>query len=558
MAAPTPAISQHGAVPPSPFRIGIFRAVWITTLLSNFGGLIQAVGASWMMMSLGAPPKMVAMVQTSMTLPVMLLALAAGAVADNFNRRKVMLTAQIFMFAVSATLALFGWFNLLTPWLLLAFTFLIGCGAALNSPAWQASVGDMVPRGILPSAIAFNSMGFNIARSVGPAIGGLIVAAAGPIAAFLSNAASVVGLIFVLIRWKPDIAPPPLPPERLGTAMQAGVRYVAMSPSIRVILLRAALFGFGATASQALLPLVARDLVAGGPLTFGLLLGSFGGGAILGAYFSRALRQRLRTETVARVGTLFIAVGIALTGSSRLLLLSMPSMAFVGAGWVLTLSTFNVSVQMASPRWVVARALSLYQMSNFGGMAVGSWLLGLCANRFGVSPALYLAAVCLLASLLVSLRWPLAQVNAASLDPMSGWETPELAVDIKPRSGPIAITIEHRIAQQDVVRFLTVMNERRRIRLRDGARQWTLLRDLGDPELWIERYSASTWLDYVRHNHRRTVADAHVSEMLRALQIGGKEAAVHRAIERQVSTLPTGAADFHIWVDATTNATVRS
>ncbi|WP_298396857.1 MFS transporter [Sphingobium sp.] len=556
MAEAMPHGDQPNATPPSPFSIGIFRAVWITTLLSNFGGLIQAVGASWMMMSLGAPPKMVAMVQTSMTLPVMLLALMAGAIADNFNRRKVILTAQSFMFVVSTTLALFGWFGLLSPWLLLTFTFLIGCGSALNSPAWQASVGDMVPRSILPSAIAFNSMGFNTARSVGPAIGGLIVAAAGPVAAFLCNAVAVTGLIGVMLRWRPNIAPSPLPPERLGTAMLAGVRYVAMSPSIRVILLRAALFGFGATASQALLPLVARDLVAGGPLTFGLLLGSFGGGAILGAYFSRALRQRLRTEAVARVGTLLIATGIALTGSSRFLILSMPCMALVGAGWVLTLSTFNISVQMASPRWVVARALSLYQMANFGGMAIGSWLLGLCANHFGVSIALYLAAAGLLASLLVSLRWPLAQVNAASLDPMKGWETPELAVDIQPRSGPISVTIEHRIAEENILKFLAVMNERRRVRLRDGARHWTLLRDLGDRELWIERYSVPTWLDYVRHNQRRTVADAPITDGLHALQIGGKEAAVHRAIERQVSVLPSASLESHIWVDATTNTTI--
>lgn len=552
-----PAAEADKTMPPSPFRVPIFRAVWVSTVISNFGGLIQSVGASWMMMQLAGSPKMVALVQTSASLPIMLLALAAGAVADNFDRRKVMLTAQIYMLIVSATLASCAFLGWLNPGLLLAFTFLIGCGAALNGPAWQASVGDMVPRTILPGAIAFNSMGFNIARSVGPAIGGIIVAAAGAVAAFLANAASYVGLIIVLLRWRPDLAASVLPRERLGVAMAAGIRYVAMSPPIRVILLRAGLFGLGATATQALLPLVARDLVFGGPLTFGILLGGFGVGAIVGAYASRTMRQRLHAETVARIGTSLIAGGIAITASSQSLILTLPFLTLAGAGWVLTLSTFNVSVQMASPRWVVARALALYQMATFGGMALGSWMLGLLANRLGVSTGLYVAAGVLVVSLIVSLKWPLAEVHSANLDPQGSWETPELAVDIEARSGPIAITIEHRIAAANIAAFLAVIHERRRIRLRDGARHWTLLRDLGDNELWLERYNVPTWLDYVRHNHRRTVADAANSDMLRALRIGGGDAVVHRMIERQVGSIPNAdRADSRMLVDATTNTTI--
>ena len=224
----------------------------------------------------------------------------AGAVADNLDRRKVMLGAQVFMLLVSVALAMCAWAGIITPWLLLLFTFLIGCGAAFNGPAWQASVGEMVPRSDLPGAIALNSMGFNIARSLGPAIGGAIVAAAGAAAAFVVNAASYVGLVIVLTRWRPARPAQLLPRETIGNAMAAGLRYAAMSPSIRVVLARSALFGFGASALTALMPLVARVVIAGGPLTYGLLLGAFGVGAVVGAFGSTRLRAKLSTEAIVR------------------------------------------------------------------------------------------------------------------------------------------------------------------------------------------------------------------------------------------------------------------
>jgi MFS family permease len=234
--------------------------------VANFGALIQSVGASWLMTSIAQSADMVALVQASVALPVMLLSLIAGALADNRDRRVVMLGTQFFMLTVSVGLAVCAWAGLITPWLLLAFTFLIGCGSAFNAPAWQASVGDMVPRAELPSAVALNSLGFNIARSVGPAIGGAIVAAAGAAAAFVVNAASYLALIVVLARWRPIRAPAILPRESLGVAMAAGVRYVAMSPAIRTVLLRSAIFGAGASGLVALMPLVAKNLLGGGPL----------------------------------------------------------------------------------------------------------------------------------------------------------------------------------------------------------------------------------------------------------------------------------------------------
>ncbi|ATY32249.1 MFS transporter [Sphingomonas psychrotolerans] len=526
----------------SPFDLPLFRAIWVASLFSNFGGLIQSVGASWMMTSLSGSPQMIALVQASISLPIMLLSLWAGAVADNLDRRKVMLAAQFFMLIVSALLALGGWAGVLTPWLLLGFTFLIGCGTAINGPAWQASVGDMVPRAMLPGAVAFNSMGFNLARSLGPAIGGAIVAAAGAAAAFLVNAVSYVGLIVVLARWKPDLPPARLPRERIGLAMIAGIRYARLSPPIRTVLVRAALFGFAASAVPALMPLVARDIVGGGPLTYGLLLGSFGLGAVAGALGSQRLRRRLSTEGLVRLAAPVLALGAATTAVSGWLALTLLALALCGAGWVVALSTFNVSVQMASPRWVVARALALYQMAAFGGMAGGSWVFGMIASARSVEAALLAAAAFQILSVAAGFVWRLPAISQLNLDPRDSWREPQTAVPVEPRSGPIVITIEHRIAEANISAFLAVMSERRRIRRRDGAQHWALLRDLGDTELWIERYHVATWLDYVRHNHRRTHADDANSEALRRLRIGDGEPVVHRRIERQTGSLPASRA----------------
>ncbi|KQN00325.1 MFS transporter [Sphingomonas sp. Leaf25] len=525
------------ATPTRPLSIPIFRAIWIASMASNFGGLIQSVGASWMMTSLASSPQMIALVQASTTLPIMFFSLWAGAVADNLDRRRVMLAAQGFMLAVSVLLAVCAWQGVLTPWLLLTFTFLIGCGTAINGPAWQASVGDMVPRSVLPSAVALNSMGFNIARSLGPAIGGAIVAAAGAAAAFLTNALSYIGLIVVLARWRPTRAPRLLPRERLGLAMAAGVRYVRMSPSIRTVLIRAALFGLAASAVPAMMPLIARDLVTGGPLTYGALLGAFGVGAVGGALGSVRLRRRWSTERIVRAAASALAAGAVVAGVSTILPLTLAALVVAGAGWVAALSTFNVTVQMAAPRWVVARALSLYQMAAFGGMAAGSWLFGSVADTHGVTLALAAAGAVQMLSVVLGLRLPLPDIETANLDPR-GWETPDTQVPVEPRSGPVVVTIDYRIRPADIVAFLGVMAERRRIRRRDGAHHWALLRDLNDPELWIERYHVSTWLDYIRHNQRRTQADDANSEALRALHQGEAPPRVHRMIERQTGSLP--------------------
>lgn len=519
----------------APFRHRIYRDIWVASLASNFGGLIQSVGASWLMVSLHASPGVISLVQAATTLPIMLFALMAGAIADNADRRKVMFAAQLFLFAVSILLAVASYLDALTPVSLLAFTFLIGCGTAFNGPAWQSLVGEMVPRTEIPAAVALNSVGFNLARSVGPAIGGVIVASLGAFAAFAVNAVSYIGLLAVLARWKPAIQPSPLPPERLASAMGAGIKYVLMSPTIGVVILRGAAFGVAGIAVQALLPVVARDLVQGGPLTFGLLLGGFGIGAVGGAILGGELRGRsIAAEVIVRIAFCGSAVSAAVIGSSASAALSFAAMIVGGGSWVLALSSFNASVQLSAPRWVVGRALALYQMATFGSMALGSWMWGSIADHIGTGPALLGSAAALLCGAALGLRFRVPDTADMNLDPR-GWDEPMISLDIRPRSGPIVVTIEYVIRQEDVIPFLGAMASRRRVRIRDGARNWTLLRDLSIPSIWIERYETPTWQDYIRHNKRLTKADIAIAETLRSLHQGPEPPRVRRLIERQTT-----------------------
>ena len=516
----------------APFEFQTFRNVWFATLASNLGSLIQGVGAAWMMTSITQSADLVALVQSSTTLPIMLFSLVSGALADNFNRRSVMLVAQCFMLVVSIALALAAYADIMTPWLLLSFTFLIGCGTALHNPSWQAAVGDMVPRSQVPAAVALNSMSFNLTRSVGPAIGGAIVAASGAAAAFAANAVSYIALIIVLFRWKLETPASNLPRESLGLAISAGLRYVAMSPNIEKVLLRGFVFGLTAISTLALLPLVARDIIQGGPLLYGVLLGAYGVGAIGGAFLGGRLRGVIDNEWIARIGFIAFAVSATIQALSTTAWLSCIGLMIGGASWVLTLAMFNVTVQLSTPRWVVGRAMSLYQMATFGGMALGSWIWGLVAEGYGPGEALLASAALMLVGAAVGLWIKLPEHAALNLDPLNRWREPSLALDLKPRSGPIVISIEYTIREENLHDFLDAMVERRRIRRRDGARHWTLKRDLENPEIWVETYHTPTWHEYIRHNLRMTHADAVVRDKLMALHSGTEPPKVRRMIER--------------------------
>ncbi len=522
----------------SPFSFPVYRAIWIASLTSNFGTLIQAIGAAWMMTSLTTSPMMVALVQSTTTLPIMLLALLAGAIADNQNRRRVMIAAQIFMLVVSITLVCFGFAGLLNPVLLLIFTFLIGCGVAINAPSLSASIGDIVPRSVVPAAVAMNSTGFNIARSAGPAIGGLIVATLGVASAFLINTVTYLPMIGILLRWRPVYPEKGLPSEPLGAAIRAGLRYVAMSPHLRVVMIRASFFGMFASGVSALMPLIARQFLAGGPGTYGLLAAAFGIGAVAGGILTARLRDRLSAEHIVGVASLALALGSVMTGLNISLLVTLLALAIGGAGWVLGLTTFNILVQLASPRWVVGRALSCYQMCAFGAMAIGSWITGAAAIQFGVAGTLWLLGVVQIANLLIGWWLPVENVGALDLDPIDRSFEPETAVPVSALSGPVVIAVSYHIAPDDVPQFLAAMADYRRIRRRDGASGWTLLRDLQDAERWIERFHVPTWVDYLRHIRRRTREDLVLVEKLHGLHMGSDRPRVDRMLERQPGIPP--------------------
>ncbi len=518
------------------FRNQTFRMLWVAALASNFGGLVQAVGAAWMMTTLSQSERMVALVQGSVTLPIMVFSLLAGVFADNFDRRRIMLIAQSFMFAVSIVLTVLAYNGWLTPWSLLAFTFLIGCGTALHNPSWQATMGDIVTREELPSAVSLNSMGFNLMRSVGPAAGGAIVAIAGAAAAFAVNSLSYIAIIVALMRWRAPALDRRLPREPMGNAFLAGLRYVAMSPNLMRVILRGFVFGLSAVALLALLPVVVQSTLKGQAFLYGAMLGAFGMGAVGGALMNARLRARFVNERIARGAFVGFALGTGVVALSSNAVLSGAALLLAGACWVLALSMFNVTIQLSTPRWVVGRALALYQTGTFGGMASGSWLWGAVAQHSEPRWALLSAVAVLLFGALIGLRLPLPEFGALNLDPLNRFREPALRLDLTYRSGPVMVMVDYIIDQADVPAFLEAMSDRRRIRIRDGAQQWTLLRDLEKPDHWSEAYHVPTWGEYVRHNERRTQADAELSDRLRSLHRGPGSPLVHRMIERQTVT----------------------
>lgn len=517
----------------APFHSRVFAAIWTASLISNFGSLIQAVGASWLMTSIAPSPDMVALVQASTTLPIMLLSLPAGATADIWDRRRVMVIAQSLMLVVSAILAVMGYLGMVTPWTLLSMTFLIGCGTALYGPAWQSSVGEQVRRAELPSAVALNSLAFNLARTAGPALGGVIVAQAGPPAAFLVNGLSYIALIIVLMLWRRPQPTRFLPPEHMLMAISAGIRYARLSPGIRTVLARGLAFGVLGSSIWALMPLIARDLIGGNAVTYGVLLGAFGSGAVLGALGSTTLRRRMSNERIVRAATIGFGISTVLTAMSSWHVLSMLALMVGGACWVLALSTFNVTVQTSSPRWVVGRTVAIYQMVTFGGLAIGSWLSGIAADRFGLVACLIGSGTLMTFSVLLGRKLSLHQPEGLNLDPSRTWSTEnrdqlERLVD----SGPVVVTVEYRVAEEDAERFLYAMRELRRIRRRDGARRWSLMQDMATANLWIERYHSPNWVEHLRRHHRFTVADQEIERRVLAFHRGDAPPRVRHLIER--------------------------
>jgi len=385
--------------PFSPFRHPVFRSIWIANLFSNLGATMQGVAAAWLMTDLTSSHQLVALVQASTTVPIMLFGVFAGAIADNYDRRIVMLIAQSGMLLVSSLLAGLTYAGLISPILLLAFTLSVGIGTALNAPAWQASVRQVVAPRQIPQAIALNSISFNIARSVGPALGGLLISIWDVSFAFAINAVSYIGLIGVLLWWRPQhrkIAPTPILP-----AVWAGLSYCAKTRPLRRILTRSFALGLGLSAYQALLPTVVSDQIGGTEIDFGMMLGLFGIGSICAAPFGTTIRRKLGLEGILMLGTGAFVVSLSIIAEVRTIPLALPAAFISGMAWVLILTTINTAVQLRSPESILGRCLSIYQAVTFGGMAIGAWIWGALADWKGLPFALHAGSVALLAGFLL-------------------------------------------------------------------------------------------------------------------------------------------------------------
>ena len=493
-----------------------FRSLWIASLVSNFGAIIQTVGASWLMTLLDPRADMVALVLAASTLPILMLALVGGAVADIGNRRTIMLAAQYALFGTSATLSALALLGLVTPWLLLALTFAIGCGTAIYAPSWQASVGDHVPRSHLAGAVALNSMNFNLARTAAPALGGLIVASAGPQGAFIVNTFSYVGLIAVLTLWRPPTRESRVPREPLGTAIAAGLGYARETRALQAILLRGLLIGLCGSAVWSLMPLIARNLLGGGATVYGFALGAFGCGAVAGALAGTPIRRRLSHEHSVRAAMAGFAVAAAMVACGWPIVPEMLALGLAGFAWVVAVSTMMIGVQLTSPRWVVGRTMSLLQMASLGGMAAGAWGWGHLAEMLDLQSALAVSAGTMGLAALVGLARPLPQPSTPELTPLQLPGGPGDDAMPRPLQGPVIVSITYRIAPAHAAAFVAAMADRGRIRRRDGARRWMLLRDVADPQDWTERFEFRTWGDYLRQRDRVTIADSDALELVRS------------------------------------------
>ncbi|MFD1613249.1 MFS transporter [Sphingomonas tabacisoli] len=516
----------------APLREPVFRRIWSASLFSNFGQLILGVGAAWEMTRLSGSPAMVALVQSAMMLPLMLVAMPAGAAADMFDRRRIAIGGL--SFAILSSLALTGlaFAGLTSPGVLLGFCVLIGSGVAFYGPAWQASIGEQVGQEHLPAAVALGTISYNVARSFGPAVGGVIVLLAGAQAAFAVNALCYVPLLLAFGLWRRPMLPSRLPPERIDRAIYAGARYARHSSPIRRVVLRAFAFALASASTSALAPLIAKDMLGGDAGTYGLLLGATGVGAVLGALIVADVRDRLSTETALRVFALVGGGAIAVIAISRNVAVTGLSLALLGAVNILNIALLNVGVQLSVPRWVTARALSIYQSALTGGIAIGAAAWGAVAARAGLQATLFASALLVAATAALGFVARLAEPDEDGLDTVDLGEDPQLALPVTMRSGPVTIEIDYCVDPSCAREFYDAMRAVRRTRLRNGGFDWSIARNLADPAIWTERYSCSTWGDYLRIRARFTQADLAAQAAADAFMLPGCRHVVRRCLER--------------------------
>ncbi len=524
----TDATSDKTASFAAPFRHTAFTVIWTATLVSNVGGWMYSAASGWLMTSLNPDPLIVALVQAASTLPICLFAIPAGALADIFDKRKFLIVVESLTTAVSAIYAAMIGFGLATPGNLLLFTFLIGAAGAMTVPAWQAVVPRLVPKDDLSAAIAANSVGVNISRALGPALGGATISGFGIVAPFWLNAISNLGIVGALLWWREARGPRSLlPAERFGQAIWAGLRYARHNSHLRGTLVRAVGFFLFASAYWALLPLVAREQIAGGPGLYGVLLGAIGAGAVGGAFFLPWLKSKLGPDRLMALGAIGQAAAMLLYGLSRQPAPALIASIIAGASWIAALATLSVSAQVALPDWVRARGLALYTTVFFGCLTLGSAVWGEVAEWLGLPVAHFLAAAGAIAAIAATWRWKLQTGAGADLSPSMHWPAPLTAQNIAHDRGPVLVTVEYHIRPHDRAAFFDAIGRLEHQRRRDGAYAWGVFEDAAKEGRMVETFLVESWMEHLRQHERVTNADRVVQDAVQRFHLHGTPKVTH-------------------------------
>jgi MFS family permease len=520
----------------SPLSIPVFRTLWIATLASNIGTWMHDIGAGWLMTSLSPSPVMVALVQTATTLPIFLLALPAGALSDIVDRRRYLIAVQVWMSTVAALLGFLTLSGITTAWSLVALTFAMGIGSAMMMPAWAAITPELVPRSKLQPAIALNGLGINVARAIGPALAGLIVSLAGTGAVFVLNALSYLGVIAMLVRWQRDVPVSALPSERFVGAVRSGLRFARHAPELQAAVIRGFGFFLFASAPWALLPLVAKHLVNGGPQAFGILVASIGAGAVAGAFVLPMLREKLSRDTLVAAATVLYAGAMAVLATLNQLLPLTLAMAASGIAWITVLSSLQVAAQMALPNWVRARGLAVFMAIFMGSMALGSVLWGKVAEVSSIAQALMIAAVGAVVAVGLTWRWRISGIEEIDLTPSMHWPTPVVHDAVTHDRGPVLVTIQYHVRGEKMAEFLKGICALGQGRRRDGAFAWSVFEHAEKPNHFIESFSVESWLEHLRQHERVTDADRILQADIQGLLVPGSEPIVTHYVAPQDQT----------------------
>ena len=505
----------------SPLKNRLFRGLWIATIVSNVGTWMQDVGAGWLMTSLSSSPSLVALVEAADSLPVMLLALPAGAIADIVDRRRLLIATQVYLMVIAAALGILTWLNVMTPWMLLGFTFALGVGTAMVMPAWAAIVPELVPPEDLPSAVALNSIAINVSRTIGPAIAGVLVAAVGAWLVFILNALSYIGILAVLVRWRRERRKSSLPAERFVSAIRVGLRFVTHTRALQIVLIRGSAFFVFASATWSLFPLIVRRELGMGPEIYGLLLTCIGIGAVGGALLLPRARARFSRDALVAGASALYAVAALMLGHVQNLPLLAVAMLATGVAWISILSALQVAAQMTLPAWVRARGLAAFVMVFMGGMALGSILWGQVAARVGIPATLTIAALGMAGAIGLTWRFKLGRHEVLDFTPSSHWPAPVLAESPEPDSGPVMVTIEYRVQPDKRAEFVAAMQSVREMRRRNGAYFWELFHDSADPSRFNECFMDESWVEHLRQHERVSVADREIQQRAKAFMVEG-------------------------------------